>query len=113
MPCKGGPVSEDWCGVPRSPRNPTEARRKTAAANAKISPWDCEVERPGTAMCLIPPTAAARASAMAVQQNARRKRYCFDIIREKDRPGEGIRLRHELHSGGHCRGQAKLLIQTV
>ena len=48
---------------------------------------------------------------MAVQQNARRKGYCLDIIRQKDRPGEGIRLRQELHLGGHCQGQSKLLIQ--
>ncbi len=50
---------------------------------------------------------------MAVQQNARRKEYCLDIIRQKDRQDEGIRLRQELHLGGHRQGQSKLLIQTV
>jgi hypothetical protein len=48
---------------------------------------------------------------MAAQRNARRKGYCLDIIRQKGRPGEGIRLCQELHLGNQFQVQAKPLIQ--
>ena len=47
---------------------------------------------------------------MAAQRNARRKGYCLYIIRQKVRPGEGIRLRQEWHLDGHFQFQAKPLI---
>jgi len=64
-------------------------------------------------MCLRPSSAEARSSALAAHRIARRKGYCWDIIRRKSRPGEGIRLGQELHSGGQFQLQAKPLIQVV
>ena len=50
---------------------------------------------------------------MAAQQNARKKGSCLYIIRQKRKPGKGIRLRQEWHLGGHPQVSAKPLIQIV
>jgi hypothetical protein len=47
---------------------------------------------------------------MAAQPNARRKGYGLYIIRQKDIPGEDIRLPQEWHLGGHFQFRAKPMI---